>query len=330
MKEYIETFTNPRTNQVEDITVYEYSFEDWQNGKINTNFSAGKRLTFNIDKQAFEYNYLPINEKQNIIEKAKEIYNSKVEAETNLFKAIINKRLSLSQAKEKLLESEIEAYKKLLSNDLLPIRMLSNIERPLELILPSGNMPFPILHPDKNEFIGVQNVQNYSPTTLDTIQIDSIRKMYKKIIVEGIKDYTLTNSPNFRISIGGGDSHYIRVEAIHNYIAYLNELNIDIKVKVKMTAKETEIFTPEQFKIFDFLNHNYNTTRNTNLQKFKIIFQYLRSSKGLHYSKKDKYIDYVNEKYLSNESNKLKQFKDIENFNLYTIEIDKKIKEYTE
>ena len=83
MKEYIETFTNPRTNQIEDIKVYEYSFEDWQNGIINTNFSAGKRLTFNINKQAFEYNYLPINEKKKMIENAKEIYLNKVEIETS-------------------------------------------------------------------------------------------------------------------------------------------------------------------------------------------------------------------------------------------------------
>lgn len=318
MKEYIETFKNPRTNQIEDITVYEYSFEDWQNGIINTNFSAGKRLTFNIDKQAFEYNYLPINEKSKMIENAKEIYLNKVEIETNLFKTILAQRLELSQAKEILIQTEIESYKKLLSDDLLPIKLLSNINQPLELVLPFFSFSLPTVNPDTKTFDGFKKIQNYTSRKIDTIEIDSILKTYKKIIVKGIKDYSLTNSPER----GSNDSHYIRVEAIHNYIAYLNELNIDIGLKVKMTAKEAEIFTPEQFKIFDFLYHNYNTTRNSHLQKFKIIFQYLRSSKGLHYSKKDNYIDYVNTSYLMNNTDQLKQFKDIESFNNYTIEID--------
>ena len=327
MKEYIETFTNPRTNQIEDIKVYEYSFEDWQNGIINTNFSAGKRLTFNINKQAFEYNYLPINEKKKMIENAKEIYLNKVEIETNLFKTILAQRLELSQAKEILIQTEIESYNKLLSDDLLPIKLLSNINHPLELVLPFYSYSLPNINPDTREFEGFKTIKRYESQKIYTIKIYSIRKTYKKIIVEGIKDYSLTNSPNQNFQIGSGDSHYIRVEAIHNYIQHLKtiseELNQSSKTSLKMSSIEVEIFTTEQFEIYNILIDKYHNRTNSSLQKAKVIFQYLRSIYGLHHSRKDKYIQYINTTYLKDKEEKLRPFNDIADFTKYTNELEK-------
>ena len=323
MKEYIETFTNPRTNQIEDIKVYEYSFEDWQNGIINTNFSAGKRLTFNINKQAFEYNYLPINEKKKMIENAKEIYLNKVEIETNLFKTILAQRLELSQAKENLIQIEIKKYSELLSDELLPLKFLSNLNQPLELVLPFFSLSIPTINPDTKTFDGFKKIQNYTSRKIDTIEIDSIRKTYKKIIVEGIKDYSLTNSPER----GSNDSHYIRVEAIHNYIQHLKticeELNQSSKTSLKMTSIEAEIFTSEQFEIYNILIDKYHNRTNSSLQKAKVIFQYLRSIYGLHHSRKDKYIQYINTTYLKDKEEKLRPFNDIADFTKYTNELEK-------
>lgn len=327
MKEYKETFTNPRTKQIEDITIFEFSFEDWENGIINTNFSVGKRLTFNINKQAFEYNYLPVNEKIKIMTKAKEIYDNKVENETNLFISILAKRLELSQAKEILIQNEIESYNKLLSNELLPLKLISNICEPLELTLPFFKFSLPVINPETKRFESVRNIQNYTTRKLNTIEIDSIRKTYKKIIIEGIKDYSNTNSPNMNYGSGSDDSHYIRVEAIHNYIEHLKTISVDlIKSSGKllnMSKVEKDIFTPEQFEIFKILIENYETRTNSPLQKAKLIYQYLRSCKGLHYSNKDKYIDYVNHTFLKDKEGKLKPFQDIGGFEKYRIEMEK-------
>ena len=219
-------------------------------------------------------------------------------ATIQVFKTILAQRLELSQAKENLIQIEIKKYSELLSDELLPLKFLSNLNQPLELVLPFFSLSIPTINPDTKTFDGFKKIQNYTSRKIDTIEIDSIRKTYKKIIVEGIKDYSLTNSPER----GSNDSHYIRVEAIHNYIQHLKticeELNQSSKTSLKMTSIEAEIFTSEQFEIYNILIDKYHNRTNSSLQKAKVIFQYLRSIYGLHHSRKDKYIQYINTTYV--------------------------------
>lgn len=233
MKEYKEDFIHPKTKEKQSIPVYEYSFEDWENGTICTNWKPGKRLTHNLTTKQYEYEFLPFEEKHKIITKAKELYIEKVQKETDLFKSLFELRYSKSEAKDLLLKNEIELYQKLLSNELLPIGTLTNMIQPLELVLPFWNMPFPVIDPETKTFKAIQNIQYYSPTKLDTITINSIREIYKQIIIEGNKDYSRTEY----IDIRSNDTHLIRVEAIHNYIQYLNSFENNSKL-LQFTALE--------------------------------------------------------------------------------------------
>ncbi|MBK9671948.1 MAG: hypothetical protein IPO70_06785 [Bacteroidetes bacterium] len=49
-------------------------------------------------------------------------------------------------------------------------------------------------------------------------------KLYKKIIVEGERNFNLTNSPNCQISTAGNDRDYINIEAQSKFLKYLKLL----------------------------------------------------------------------------------------------------------
>ena len=230
MKQYKEDFTNPDTGKKEKIQVTEYFFEDYVNGIISVNFhSVGKQLckVTDINKKVYyEYNILSSIEYKKIQAEAKRLYNEKVNNEFNLFKTIFSKRYDTSQAKDLLLKNEIELYNKLLFNEYLPIYIRTNIITPIEIVLPSIQLP------DFNKMFAPngdispdykgEKIQYIAPTKIDTITISEIRETYKRIIIEGVKDYSQTNSPNFRINVGS-DHHYIRVEAIHLYFEWLKD-----------------------------------------------------------------------------------------------------------
>ena len=90
-----------------------------------------------------------------------------------------------------------------------------------------------------------------------------------------------------------------------------------------MSSIEVEIFTTEQFEIYNILIDKYHNRTNSSLQKAKVIFQYLRSIYGLHHSRKDKYIQYINTTYLKDKEEKLRPFNDIADFTKYTNELEK-------
>lgn len=234
MKQYKENFINPDTGKKEKIQVTEYFYEDYVNGIISAKFSTlGKELHRVLDTNKniyYEYAIMSRTEYKKIQAEAKRLYEQKVNAEFDLFKTIFLKRYDTSQAKDLLLKNEIELYKKLLFNEYLPISFITDIHTPIELIMPSMEMPdfSKMFAPNGfNPDYKGEKIQYYKPTKLNTRTISEIRETYKRIIIEGVKDYSHTNSPNFRIVIGGGDLHYIRVEAIHLYFEWIKNFKPD-------------------------------------------------------------------------------------------------------
>ncbi|MEJ7737439.1 MAG: hypothetical protein WKF97_08435 [Chitinophagaceae bacterium] len=244
MKKYYENWTNPKTQEAEQIEVQEYDFMDWWEGRISGPWQPGKHLVLNTTEQKYHYDLLKEEEWSKIEERRKAIYFDQVERLTEGFIHTFKKRYEISEAKDRLLQIEIERYEKLLFAEKLPISVRTNRHFPLdEIYLPSGEIPdfskmiakgVEGLNPDYKG----ETVQLFKPSKLNTIDICEIRDIYEKIIVNGIRDFAFTNSPNCQIKIGAGDSPFVRVESIAKYYNWL----LDFKNK---TPADTETTIPK-------------------------------------------------------------------------------------
>lgn len=171
MKTYFETAINPKTKKKEKIEVFEYSFEDWEQGRISGNWVGGKKLVYNNTEQKHHFDFLPFEEYEKIDVARKKLYWEKVANQLIANKTVFNLTYEKSGNKKRLFEIEIDNAEKTLSN---------------------------------------------SP-------------LYEQLIVRGNREYYYTNSPNSQISIGIGDYHHIKTEALSQFYEWLkdksNQLN---------------------------------------------------------------------------------------------------------
>lgn len=200
MKKSYENWINPETKKKEKIEVWEYFFEDWENGIISGWENAGKKLIHNVSEKKRRYDILSKDEFMKIDKKCKEIYWQKVNDAFGRMKQRFNVRLSKSRDKERLVNIEIEKYEYLFFPE------------------KRKNKPCP---PQFNStlFLGYDN-------------------LYNKLIVEGEQDYSIIN--NSRITIGAGDLHHIKVETYAKFLEWLKTLTPQQKGKkvspLKLTA----------------------------------------------------------------------------------------------
>lgn len=186
MKTYFEQGINPETKKEEEIEVNEYYFDDWEKGIISGNIEPGKDLVYHKSEKRYIYKSLSYKEYSKIETEREKIYFEKVEEQSQNYIEKFQLRYESSGNKERHLQTEIEYIEKQLFPENFPTVNRSNI-------------PF-----------GLQ------------LRID--RKLYQKIIVNGERDFTLTNSPKCKFQFGGGDVYYISIEAIARFYNYLKEL----------------------------------------------------------------------------------------------------------
>lgn len=196
MKEYLEN----------RIKVIEYSFEDWEEGKISGNWEPGKTLIEDSKTREKYYSFLPDEEFKRIESKRKFIYETDVLKQFNNFKTSFERKYNGSADKERLLRSEITNFETLFFSEKLELRSLNNFDRPI---------------PD------------FRFTTID---IDIIRKLYKKIIVSGEREYHFVSCKNQQFRTGYEGEKHILVEAASKYLDWLREFQ-----ELKILCKE-ELF----------------------------------------------------------------------------------------
>ena len=114
MKKSKENWINPKTKKEEKIEVYEYSFEDWDNGRIAGDWKAGKRLVHNTTENKHFYEILPIKEYDKIEAKRKDLYWEKVKEWFSQLKKAFYHTHGQSGNRERLLESEIKRMEEML------------------------------------------------------------------------------------------------------------------------------------------------------------------------------------------------------------------------
>lgn len=179
-------FTNPETGKQEEYEVRVYSFEDWEKGIFSGSIEPGKIVFNTQEKRA--YKILNKDEYKKIEEKRKVYYFKKVEKETEKLTSFFKERYERSENKERLLKNEVDNYNKLLFSNSNAIPEINRHGT----VLPKGS------------------------------DIGSIRYLYNKIIVNGERDFSLTNSPKLGVQIGSGDLHYIAAEAAARYYEFIN------------------------------------------------------------------------------------------------------------
>ncbi len=289
MKSYFETWINPKTNLSEEIEVHELFLEDWENGDLID--SVGKHLVHGLSDK-FYYYVLSSTEFAKIEVRRKEIYFEKIEKEFLQYVSVFQKRYNQSEAKERLIKTEIDLYEKLLFTERLQIHVLSNVIYPLEeIIMPSVEWP------DFSKLLAAaggfnpnykgEKVLFYGPRKLNSIEISDIRKLYQKIIVNGEKDFSKTNSPNCRVNIGAGDSNFIRVEGIAKFYEYLKSLDMPFETNSENHFAKTRNLPDTRTEKLKTLLNDFNFF-DLNLVKLLQDKQqnelvYLISSKGLPY-----------------------------------------------
>ncbi len=213
---YKEPFTNPNTGKEQQITVTEYTLDDYLKGIIGANKMSGKILakSYGVNRSEYEYGYeyLPIEEKQKIMEAAKVLYNQRVQKQADFYKRIFQRELEQSQAKGELRELEIQALENVFINPLPPG---STVELPTragiqDLAINTGTEKKP-------EYRRINVPEQYTRIRIGINEIKRKRGIYREIIIRGEKDYTRT-SYNF-----SEDRHYIEVEALNIYWNWLKQ-----------------------------------------------------------------------------------------------------------
>jgi len=250
MKIYLKEMIDSYTNEKHEVEIRHYSYEDWEKGSIATCMSVGESLSCeHIAIRLLDFSHVgfskPILAKrcgkkddpfkciryekitggsflsskdyEKIQAKAKDLYDEKVEKKTKAYIDEFEQRLNNSGNKERLVKLEIDLYNKLLFPEHLNLDNYvgENITYPLSDIKSHLGVMGAIASDAIDETIFYS-----SKKSLTLGKIRDIRDTYDKIIVQGRKDYTETNSPMCQFS-GKGDTHYIEVEAIAKFYDYL-------------------------------------------------------------------------------------------------------------
>ncbi|MEI2695477.1 MAG: hypothetical protein V9E90_10430 [Saprospiraceae bacterium] len=228
MKTYSEKLWDETEGKFHEVEVKEYCYEDWINGISPMPTEPGRLRIFDITNQLINIACLPEIEYNKIIKEKERIYNLRVERQTNLLIDIYKQRHERSEAKDYLLKLELETYEKLFFDEKLHIYSPNTFHVLLEIVLPSANFPdfskmisFDDLSLNK-DYNGERVVQ-YDSIPYHSETILGIRKLFKTMIVDGIKDYTAIGPKIGDFELNDYSSRHIRVEAMYKYYLWLKE-----------------------------------------------------------------------------------------------------------
>ncbi|QMU30129.1 hypothetical protein [Adhaeribacter radiodurans] len=215
MKKYIDD---------KGLEVIEYNFVDYLNGDIGCWIKANKKW---IEKD-ISYAYLPMDELNKIKAQAEKYYWEKVNYLFKEFKDYFIVRWNRSGNPERLLMKEIANYEMLLFNEKLPLpSIVTNLTGP-DLLGPSYMrliiwQPYVPVGFFQRFVLGKDKIKTRYENVYTTMDISDIREKYNRIVEQGLKDYSRTNSP--KCYIQSNDCQYIQVEAINLYYHWLNNFN---------------------------------------------------------------------------------------------------------
>lgn len=217
MKEYYE----------DGVKVIEYSYKDWEEGKISGSWKPGKELVRNTDSKESYYQYLPFNQYQRIEEKRKRVYWEEVDRQFTYLKKQFVDKYRQSSNSTRLLDQEINRYESLFFSEKLPLTgILTNDEFPIDSL------------------------------NMSTVDISGYRKLYEKLIVRGQREYHFTNSPSAKMQFGSGDYHFKRVDALAKYLTWLQNFDTN---KILMEEINTERLKPYMANLdYDFYLNTEN------------------------------------------------------------------------
>ncbi|MBK8486134.1 MAG: hypothetical protein IPL31_17765 [Saprospiraceae bacterium] len=229
MKSYFEKLTDDKDGKQYEVEVKEYCYEDWMDGASSMSVESGRlRIVSPVSNELIYIAYLPFTEYNKIIEHQKRNYELRVERLTNLYINIFQQRYNRSGAKDRLLKIELELYKKLFFEEKLPIYSLNNIQILLTLVLPLMNFPDFTKFFSKDEvafnkeYKG-EGITYYDFTPYHSVDIQGKRDIFKRVIVEGIKDYRGIGAKIFDFETNDYSSRCIQVEAMYKYFNWLKE-----------------------------------------------------------------------------------------------------------
>ena len=177
----------------DNVKVVEYGYEDWEEGIISGNWKPGKELVKGAEGKERHYQYLPIDQYQLIEEERKKLYWKKVESKFTHFKKAFEKRYFQSGNPKMLLEQELHNFSQLFAHS-----TSSNAETNNHTILGRN---------------------------LTSIKVWEYRNIYKRVVIEGARNYQFTNSPNCKVKIGAGDTHFIIVESYAKYYEWIENFH---------------------------------------------------------------------------------------------------------